>query len=109
FRFSVEIINQTPSTGGSGYANLRWDGSAWCIGGADSSQGQYEGHETDAANFIGKIGRFGPIGPDSTVISFGVGYTNTPPGTVTTIVSSVTFAGKTYDLACKPQPPTSET
>lgn len=36
--------------------------------------------------------------------SFGVGYTNSPPGTVTSLVSSINFRGIRYELNC-PVPP----
>ena len=39
-------------------------------------------------------------GKSKTVVRFGVGFTQTPPGTVTTVVSSVTFQGTTYPLTC---------
>jgi LPXTG-motif cell wall-anchored protein len=38
------------------------------------------------------------------LLSFGVGYTNSPPGTVDTVVSSVMFRDVKYDLTCKPKP-----
>jgi len=39
-------------------------------------------------------------GKSHTVVRFGVGFTLNPPGTVTTVVSSVTFNGTTYSLTC---------
>lgn len=102
FRFSVEIINADKT----GYATLHWNPltDKWFIGGADASLDQYTNEEADPETFIGKLGRFGEIKADSVVMSFGVGYTKNPPGTIDTVVSSVTFAGVTYDLACALEP-----
>lgn len=102
FRFSVEIINADMT----GYATLHWNPvtDKWFIGGADASLGQYTNEEADPETFIGKLGRFGEIKADSMVMSFGVGYTKNPPGTIETIVSSVIFAGVTYDLTCALEP-----
>lgn len=98
--FSVEIINSD----GTGYATLRYDTTGWYIGGPKA--GTYDGHETDPANFIGKMSNWGEIADDSTVISFGVGYVNTPNDGTLTLVTSVSFAGQTYSLLCLP--PTTE-
>lgn len=43
-----------------------------------------------------------------TVITFGVGYTKSPPGTIKTTVTSVAFMGKAYKLSCL-KPTTSPT
>ena len=102
FRFSVEIMNLTPDTDGkSGYATLHWQNGKWFIGGADASAGQYAEHEADPENFIGKTGRYGVISADSQVVSFGVGYTNSPAGEKTVVVSSISFRGVTYELGCR--------
>jgi hypothetical protein len=88
--FSVEV------SGADGkYGTLRWNTqeSSW----EATSQGEQH-HDTDPAALADVF----PLHLSHHVVSFGVGYTANPPGTVTTVVSSVTFAGKTYDLTCKP-------
>jgi hypothetical protein len=44
-----------------------------------------------------------PVKRSHIVVSFGVGYTKNPPGTVKTTVSAVQFQGKAYTLSC-PKP-----
>jgi hypothetical protein len=51
-----------------------------------------------------------PVKRSHKVVSFGVGYTANPPGTVKTTVKSVSFQGKAYSFACpKPSPTQSPT
>lgn len=89
--FSVEV-------GAPGYATLRWDGTQWNVGGTDK-------YSIDPSTFVGVKG----LTEASHVLSFGVGYVNTPNNGTETIVSSVTFAGVTYDLTCSPEPEPTET
>lgn len=89
--FSVEV-------GAPGYATLRWDGTKWNVGGTDN-------YSDDPSTFVGVKG----LTAESHVLSFGVGYVNTPNNGTETTVSSVTFADVTYDLTCAPEPtPTPE-
>lgn len=85
--FSVEV-------GGPGYATLRWSPTRnmWNVGGTDI-------WNADPSTFVGTKN----LSAESHVLSFGVGYVNTPNNGTETTVSSVTFAGNTYDLTCKPQ------
>lgn len=97
--FSVEIANPD----GSGYATLRYDTAddKWNIGGTSV-------REANPLNLIGKKTRNGDeIEFDAKVLSFGVGYVRNPANGTETTVTSVTFAGRTYDLTCKPEPTTS--
>lgn len=91
--FSVEVRNGD----GSGYATLRWNNSTskWNM----VTGGTF--YENASAAVLVTLPE-----PDksSSLLSFGVGYTNSPPGTVDTVVSSVTFRGVKYDLTCKPKP-----
>lgn len=98
--FSVEIANPD----GTGYATLRYDAGedTWSIGGAIAPA--YTGHESNPENFVGKATKWGVIQQTAHVLSFGVGYVRTPATGTETTVKSVTFAGKTYDLTCKPAP-----
>lgn len=90
--FSAEVWN---AADGSGYATLRWNSvsNLWEVttGGATHT-------DTDPANLLTSLGK------STTIESFGVGYTNNPPGTVTTLVSSISFAGTTYKLNCPVAP-----
>lgn len=92
--FSVEVGE--PGTY-AGYATLRWNPSTskWTmvVGGT-----QYENASPKLL-----VGMVTPA-KSSNLLSFGVGYTNSPPGKVDTVVSSVTFAGKTWPLTCAPKP-----
>lgn len=85
--FSVEVYSG-PGT----YGTLRWIPSTnkWSM----VVSGNYFEHPS--ANAV--VDHFGK---SHTVVSFGVGFTLNPPGTVTTTVSSVTFNGTTYPLTCK--------
>ena len=89
--FSVEVRNAD----GTGYATLRWDTTRnkWVM--------VTGGQVYENASPAGLVAMTTPA-KSSTLMSFGVGYTKNPPGTVTTVVKSVTFAGKTYDLTCAP-------
>jgi LPXTG-motif cell wall-anchored protein len=93
--FSVEVTGTD-----GGYATLRWDTATgkWTM----VTGGQLYTNAGPAA-------LVDMVTPHKShhVVSFGVGYTANPPGTVTTVVSSVTFGGKTYDLTCKPAPSSS--
>ncbi len=90
--FSMEVVNDD----GSGYATLRWDETAslWEVTtGGSTSTG------TDPAALLTSLGK-------STIArTFGVGYTNNPPGTVTSLVSSINFMGQSFDLTCPPPAP----
>lgn len=89
--FSVEVRNGD----GTGYATLRWntDTLKWNM----VTGGQFYENATAA----GVVAMTTPP-KSSTLLSFGVGYTKNPPGTVTTLVKSVTFKGTKYELSCKP-------
>lgn len=93
--FSVEV-----SGSDGGYGTLRWNTttSKWNL----VTGGQFY-ENTDPAKLVDMP----PAHRSHHVVSFGVGYTANPPGTVTTVVSSVSFGGKTYDLTCKPAPSSS--
>lgn len=90
--FSVEVRNAD----GSGYATLRWNQGTgkWNM----VTGGQFYENESPAA-----LVKMPPVAKGKNVFSFGVGYTKNPPGTVATVVRTVTFNGTVYDLSC-PQP-----
>jgi hypothetical protein len=100
--FSVEITDADGA-----YGTLRWNPSEGTSGEWDlvTNLGQF--HHADPADFIGTATKWGLITETARVFSFGVGYTEHPAGTVTTVVSSVTFNGHTYDLTCLPETETS--
>lgn len=110
--FSVEV--RDPET--KGYGTLRWDPAAgkWSITiGAsatvpDVTAGYFEGSDP-VALLTGKVTKWGAFTSATRVVSFGVGYTNSPPGTATTVIKSVRFQGKTYWLTCLPVKPTKPT
>lgn len=88
--FSVEV-----SGADGGYGTLRWNTSTskWNL----VTGGQFY-ENADAAALVDM-----PAAHRSHhVTSFGVGYTENPPGTVATTVSSVTYGGHTYELGCTP-------
>lgn len=87
--FSVEVRNAD----GSGYATLRWNPatSKWSMVVSGTL------FENSSASELVKMST---PAKSSFLLSFGVGYTNNPPGTVATVVSSVTFRGTTYSLKC---------
>jgi hypothetical protein len=97
--FSVEVANSD----GSGYATLRWnvDTSKWEM----TTGGQFYTDENPSKLVDLK-------GKSHHIVRFGVGYTANPKGTVTTVVSSVSFHGTKYDLTCQPPvvttPPTTK-
>lgn len=89
--FSVEVRNGD----GSGYATLRWntDTDKWNM----VTGGQfYENTSASALVLMATPPK------SSNLLSFGVGYTNSPPGTNTAVVSKVTFRGVDYPLTCAP-------
>lgn len=86
--FSVEVYGTD-----GGYGTLRWNTTThkWNL----TTGGQfYENADPAALVDMPTVHR------SHKVVSFGVGYTANPPGTVATVVSSVTFAEKTYSLGC---------
>lgn len=86
--FSVEVSGTD-----GGYATLRYNRSThlWEM----TTGGQlYENTDPD------KLVDMPPVKRSHTVVSFGVGYTKNPPGTVKTTVKSVSFQGKAYTLSC---------
>lgn len=109
--FSVEVRN----TGGA-YGTLRWDGDKWSITigagtGPDgvATDGTFSG--TDPVSLLtGKVTKWGAFDTETAkVVSFGVGYTKNPAGTVDTVVSRVVFGGHIYGLSCpKPGDPTTQ-
>lgn len=87
--FSVEVLN----TAGTGYGTLRFN----------TDSGKWE--MTSGGNFFtdsSPVAVVDHFGKSHHVFSMGVGYTNTPPGTVTTTVSAVKFGKHVYSLKCKP-------
>lgn len=102
--WSVEVRANTGA-----YGTLRWNQSAemWQITiGADATKpavtpGTFSGADP-VALLEGKVTKWGAFDATTKVVTFGVGYTNSPPGTVATVVSKVTFQGNPYDLTCKP-------
>ena len=87
--FSVEVWDSDRS----GYATLRWNTETdeWNM----VREGQLYAHDNPA-----ELVKLTDPDRSHTVRSFGVGYTKNPPGTVATVVSSVTFNGQVYDLTC---------
>lgn len=94
--FSVEVVN----TDGTGYATLRWNSTT---------------HVWDMVTGGQLYSNASPVllvdmpasHKSHRVVSFGVGYTANPPGTVTTVVSTVKFGRHFYSLRCKPAPSSS--
>lgn len=104
--FSVEVRNPSGA-----YGTLRWNPttSKWSItigagtgpGGA-ATAGTFE-DASPVALLAGKVTKWGAFAPGTdVVVSFGVGYTQSPPGTVTTKVTSVTLQGAAYPTFCLP-------
>ncbi len=91
--FSVEVRNAD----GSGYATLRWNSTTdkWNM----VASGQLFEHANPA-----ELVKMTTPHKSSFLLSFGVGYTNSPPGTKTAVVKSVTFKGTNYPLTCPPAP-----
>lgn len=95
--FSVELRDKT--TGGYGTLRYNTKTSKWDL---TTNTNQYAfDHPSDA---IGTQTKYGVLTENTRVISFGIGYTSNPAGTVETVVTKVTFDGKTYPLDCKPAP-----
>ncbi|MES2211358.1 MAG: hypothetical protein V4515_14440 [Chloroflexota bacterium] len=94
--FSVEVRNPD----NTGYATLRWNAAAskWTM--------VTGGQAYENATAAGLVAMTTPP-KSSALMSFGVGYTKNPPGTVAVTVSKVTFKGQAYDLTCAPKPTTS--
>jgi hypothetical protein len=92
--FSVEVRDATTGA----YGTLRWNGSAWEL---TTNLDQFA--KQDPAGYVGVATKWGTFTAATKVISFGVGYTKNPPGSVTTVVKSVTFGEKTYNLTCPPR------
>lgn len=95
--FSVEV-----GEAGSyaGYATLRWDATEgkWIM----VTGGQSYKHASAS-----ELVKMTTPAKSSNVLTFGVGYTLNPKGTVTTVVSKVKFQGKDYSMACsEPVKPT---
>lgn len=86
--FSVEVNK----AGGGAYGTLRWNPSnnKWSM----VANGGTFYEDTSAAKVVEDAGK------GTLVVSFGVGYTKTPPGTATVIVKSVNFNGATWNLTC---------
>lgn len=99
--FSVEVYDSVTHA----YGTLRWDGTQWLIvigaGGSATDGTFYDDNPVDL--LAGKVTKWGAFSETTRVVSFGVGYTLNPPGSGGVTVSSVTFAGNTYDLTCKPE------
>lgn len=100
--FSVEVRDTTTGA----YGTLRWNKgtSKWDL---VTSTAAYA--KADPADYVGVQTKWGEITAAAKVVSFGVGYTKNPPGTVTVVVSSVTFQGTTYGLNCPAPVTTSPT
>lgn len=98
--FSVEVTNANGA-----YGTLRWNPTAakWLIvigAGNGATAGTFE-DANPVTLLTGKVTKWGAFDPATAkVVSFGVGYTENPPGTVATTVSSVTFADTKYSLVC---------
>jgi len=112
--FSVEVRDLTTDA----YGTLRWDKTAalWSITigpkslpthHPDTTPGTFTGADP-VALLAGKVTKWGKFTSATRVASFGVGYTNSPPGTVKTTVTTVGFMGKAYYFSC-PKPTASPT
>lgn len=88
--FSVEVNGE----GTGKYGTLRWDTDIdeWTM----VANGGTLYSDPDPAKVVEEAGK------GSSLVSFGVGYTKTPPGSKTVVVKSVTFKGQTYPLTCVP-------
>ena len=100
--FSVEVANPSGA-----YGTLRWNGAQWSItigSGGGATAGTFSNADP-VALLAGRVTKWGAFEPTTDrVFSFGVGYTNSPPGTVTSLVSSISFMGTTYGLSCPVAP-----
>ena len=85
--FSIEVVNDDHT----GYGTLRWDDTAkdWEV----TKSGVTTASLDPAALLTG-------LGLSLHARSFGVGYTNSPPGTVASLVSSISFRTTVYKLSC---------
>ena len=103
--FSVEVRNSAGA-----YGTLRWQPgeNKWLIvigAGNGATDGTFYGADP-VALLEGKITKWGAFdAAPIKVISYGVGYTNSPSGEVTTVVKSVTFQGTKRSLVCQPPAP----
>jgi len=99
--FSVEIRDLTTDA----YATLRWNKTTamW-----DAVLKGVLVTKATPQEFIGLETKWGKITAAARVVTFGVGYTNSPAGTVKTTVKTIAFAGKVYTLTC-PKPTASPT
>ena len=90
--FSVEIRDENGA-----YGTLRWNTSTsmWDL----IAKGNLVS-KANPADFVGVETKWGTITTATKVISFGVGYTNSPSSDVKTLVKSVTWAGQTWKLDC---------
>lgn len=92
--FSVEVSGDDGK-----YGTLRWNPSLGTSGEWEATSQGEQHHDPDPA----KLADAFPIHLSHHVVRFGVGYTANPAGTVTTVVSSVTFQDKVYPLTCQVQ------
>lgn len=88
--FSVEVAGSDGK-----YGTLRWNAKTkmWEV----TTAGLFYTNADPTA-----LADMPPVKLSHTVVSFGVGYTANPPGTVTTTVKSVSFLGKAYTFTCLP-------
>jgi LPXTG-motif cell wall-anchored protein len=95
--FKVETLNPYSTL------NKTADGKWWSSRIAASNPGGQSNPVNTPADFLGKATTHPDVyDAETTVFSFGVGYANDTGNSAT--VSSITFAGTTYDLTCKPEP-----
>jgi len=92
--FSIEVAEDD----GSGYATLRWDessGGRWEVTAKNSGNTETHTNIDPIAvldSFTPHLSHHGR--------SFGVGYTNSPAGTVVSLVTSISFMNVVYKLSC---------
>ena len=114
--FSVEVRDLTTDA----YGTLRWIKSTgkWSIdiGAAtlpSHNPNTTPGHFEDSSPvelLKGKVSKWGPFTAATRVVSFGVGYTNSPASAVKTTVTAVNFLGRVYTFKCdKPVDPSPTT
>lgn len=102
--FSIEVANPSAPVH---YGTLRYEATGphagtWNIGGT-SLYSPVNPTGMELEEFAAGNNR------STNVVSFGVGYPNTPSDGVATVVSSIKFHGTTYPLTCKPEVTTSPT
>lgn len=95
--FSIEVANPSAPVH---YGTLRYEATGahagtWNIGGT-SLYSPVDPTGAELEKFAADNNR------STNVVSLGVGYVATPATGTETVVSAVTFHGKTYDLTCKP-------